>query len=54
MGINIKGDGHVFVHLNVKLLDTVFTEETEDTLTGILTGHLDDIFLRHPRVTCTV
>ena len=53
VSINIERDGHVFVHLNVKLLDAVFTENAEDALTGILSGHLDDIFLRHPRITRT-
>ena len=48
MGINIKGHCVVLSHLNIKLFDTVLTEDTEDTTTGILTGNFNNIILRHP------
>ena len=52
MSVNIELNGHVFVHLDIELLDTVFAEDTEDTTTRILSGNLNDIILRHPRITC--
>ena len=45
VGINVKLNRDIFAILNVKLLDAVLAENTEDTLTGILTWHLDDILL---------
>ena len=48
MGINVKGHGVVLIHLNIKLFDTVLTEDTEDTTTGILAGNFNNIVLRHP------
>ena len=51
MGINIKRYGDVLTHLNIKLLDAVFTKDTEQTLAGILSRDFNDIVLRHPRVT---
>ena len=54
MGIYVKLYRHVFVQLNVKLLDAVFTKHTEHTLAGVLSGNLDHIVLRHPRVTCAL
>lgn len=52
--INIKLHGEVFALLNVELLDSILTKKAEDALAGILTGHLNDVFLRHPRVSRTV
>ena len=48
MGIYVERDGIVLPHLNIELLDTVFTEDTEYTAARILTGDFDDIVLRHP------
>jgi len=45
MGINIERYGNVFAHLNVELLDTILTENTEHTFSGILTWYFDDILL---------
>ena len=45
VGVNIEGHGIVLTHLNVKLFDTVFTEDTEETLTGILARNFNDIVL---------
>ena len=45
MGINVKRDSQVLTHLNVKLLDTILSEDTEHTLSGILPGNLNDIVL---------
>ncbi len=52
MGIDIELDGEILTLLDIELLDTVLSEKTEHTTTGILTRYLDDIFLRHPIVTC--
>jgi hypothetical protein len=54
VGVDVELDGEVFTVLDVELFDAVLSEETEHTAAGILSGHLDDILLRHPRVTCTV
>ena len=54
MGVDVELDGEILTILDVELLDTVLSEETEHTLAGILSGHLDDILLRHPRVASTV
>ena len=51
VGINIELDGNIFVHLNVKLLNTVFAKDAEQTLARILSRNFDNILLRHPRVT---
>ena len=53
MGVDIKLYRQIFTLLDVELLNAVFAEDTEKTLTGKLTGHLDDIILRHPIVSCT-
>ena len=45
MGVNIEGHGIVLSHLNVKLFDTVLTEDTEETLAGILARNFNDIVL---------
>ena len=45
VGVNIEGHGIVLTHLNVKLFDTVFTEDTEETLTGILARNFNNIVL---------
>ena len=54
MGIYVKLYRQVFVQLNVKLLDTVFTKHTEHTLARKLPGNFNHIVLRHPRVTCAL
>lgn len=54
MGIYVKLYCQVFVQLNVKLLDTVFTKHTEHTLAGELSRDFYHIILRHPRVTCAL
>ena len=51
MGINIERYGNVFAHLNVELLDTILTEDTEQTFLRILAWNFDNIVLRHPRIT---
>ena len=53
MGVDIELNSHILVHLKIKLLDTVFTENTEDATLRILSGDFNDIILRHPRVSCT-
>ena len=45
MGVYIELNSQILTILNVELLDTVFTKETEDTLAGKRARHLDDIFL---------
>jgi hypothetical protein len=45
MGIDIERNGDILTHLDIELLDAIFTENTEDTLLGILTGNLYDIVL---------
>ena len=51
MSINIKLNSQILALLNIKLLDTIFTENTEKTLTGILTRNFDNVILRHPVVS---
>ena len=51
MGINIELNGHILVHLNVKLFDAVFTEDSENATTGELSRNLNHIVLRHPLVS---
>ena len=53
MCVDVELDGHVLVHLNVKLLDTVFAENPEDATARILSWNFNDIILRHPRITCS-
>ncbi len=48
MGINIEGHRVVLSHLNIKLLNTVLAENTEDTTTGVLPRDFNNIILRHP------
>jgi len=45
MSINIKGHSDILIHLNVKLLDTILTENTEHASARILTRNLYHIFL---------
>ena len=54
MGIDIELDREVFTTLYVELLDAILSEKTEHALTGILSRDLNDIFLRHPWISCTV
>ena len=54
MGVNIEADGQLFTHLNVKLAETILTENGEYTLSWILTWHLNHKLLRLPVVTCSV
>ena len=54
MSIYIERYRQFFTHLNIKLFDTILTKETKHTLSGILSGHLNYILLRHPGVTCTL
>ena len=51
MSVNVELNRQVLTHLNIKQLDTVFAKYAEHTLPGELTRHLNDIILRHPRVT---
>lgn len=45
MGIDVKLDGKILAILNIKLLDTVFSEKAEYALARILTWNLNDILL---------
>lgn len=45
VGIDVKANGNVLTHLNIKLLDTVLTKDTEQTLTRILARNLNNIVL---------
>ena len=45
MCVYIETDCQVFTHLNIELLDAVFTKNTEHTLTGILPRNLYNIIL---------
>ena len=53
MGVDVELDGQILTLLDVELFDAILAEKTEHALTGILTGHFDDILLRHPVVSCT-
>ena len=54
MSVNIKLDGDVLTHLDVKLFNTILTKNTEKTFFRILAWYFNDIILRHPCVTCTL
>ena len=51
MSIDVKTYRHVLTILDIELFDTILSEDTEHTLAWILPWHLNDILLRHPRVT---
>ena len=53
-GINIKLDRDIFIHLNIKLLNTILTKNIKYHVTRILSRNLHHIFLSHPRVTSTL
>ncbi len=48
--VNVKRNGQLFAHLNLHLVETVFAENSEHALLGILVMSLDDKFLRLPAV----
>ena len=48
MGIDVEGHRIVLIHLNVKLLQTIFAKDSKDHVTRILSGNLDNEILRHP------
>ena len=52
VGVDIELDGDILVHLNIELLNPVFSENTEHATLRILTRDFNHIVLRHPRVTC--
>ena len=52
--IDVELYGDLLAGLNVELFDAVFTEDVEHHLAGVLTWYLNDIFLCHPCVSCTV
>ena len=54
VSINIKLYRQFLTILNIKLLDTVFTKESEHTLSWKLSGHFNHILLRHPCISCTL
>jgi len=54
MGINVERNRQLLIRLDIKLLDTVFTKNTEDALARICTRNLNHIFLRHPRIACAL
>ena len=45
MGINVELYRKVLTTLDIKLLDAILTEKTEDTLTGVLTWNFNHILL---------
>ena len=52
MGVDIELYGQILALLDIELLDTIFTEDTEEALAGILARDFNDIILRHPVVAC--
>ena len=54
MGIYIKLNRHILIHLDIELLDAVFTKNTEHATLGILTRDLNNIVLRHPGIARTI
>ena len=55
VGVDIKLDGDVLLTLlQGKLLDAILTEDAKAHPLGVHTWHLDDVFLRHPRVACSL
>ena len=53
MGIDVELNGQILTLLDVELLDTILSEDAEKTFTWILSGHFDNVVLRHPIVSCT-
>ena len=53
MGVDIKLHSEILPLLDVELLDTVLSEDTEKTLARILTRNFYHIVLRHPVVSST-
>ena len=52
--IDIELNGDVLAHLDIELLDAVLTEDVEYHFARVLARYFDDIFLSHPRITCTL
>ena len=52
VSVDVELNGDLLTGLNIELLDAVFAEDAEEHLTGVLTWHLNDVFLTHPRVAC--
>ncbi len=54
VSIDIKLYRQFLTILYIKLLDAVFTKESEHTLSWKLSGHFNHILLRHPCISCTL
>ncbi len=48
MGIDVKLNGDILIHLNIELLDALLAKNAKNTTLGILPRNFDDIILRHP------
>ena len=48
MCVDVERDCYVLAHLDIELFDAILTEDTEDTLLGILSRYFDNVILRHP------
>ena len=48
MRVNVKLNGDILTGLNIKLLDAVFTKDTEHHAARILARNLNDVVLAHP------
>lgn len=54
MCVNIERNSQFLSALNIELLDSVFTKQTEYTFAWVLSRHFDYILLTHPRVASTL
>ena len=55
VGVDVELDGDVLLTLlQGELLNAVLAEYAEDRFSRVHTWHLDDVFLRHPRVACSL
>ena len=53
-GINVKLYCDFLSRLDIELLDSFFAKDVEHHLTGEVTWHFNDVFLYHPRISCTL
>ncbi len=54
MGVNIERHRNILPILDIERLDSVLSEQSEQTLSGILSGYFYHILLRHPGIACAL
>ena len=54
VGVNIERHRNILPILDIERLDSVLSEQSEQTLSGILSGHFYHILLRHPGIACAL